>query len=238
MAHTEKEVEQSTEILAKILSENPSLRKQFAEKLNLTSKGHPYYTEESALKVKILADKMMQDHQDVVLPAENFPGYRLNSVKEKLYKGLQYLCDNLDTKELKYRVFQASVQISIVKNKYIVIRFKGVNRIGGEIDFLSAATPANEYFKDKREAKMLDETEEAKAATTVEEGVTAFYLRSNMDTILNEMQRGERRKYYCDFTQQDIEWFYNLMENNFEFTYDIDNERLIVARVPRERSEA
>jgi hypothetical protein len=100
----------------------PTAQKILVNKLLGKKVSDPYYNEASALSIKAMVDEMIEDECDRRIEQEDFPEYKLRTLRQKLYSGLQYLVQHMDPTG-KYKVFNSRIMISMPQGNRILVRF-------------------------------------------------------------------------------------------------------------------
>jgi len=85
----------------------------------------PYYREVYALEVKAVIDRMLVDRLDSCYDYEHFKkiGMNRDTVYTRVYQGIRYLLDNLDTEDHKYARFMEMVRLERDRGVGVVLRF-------------------------------------------------------------------------------------------------------------------
>lgn len=87
--------------------------------------GETYYNKNSAIAVKVVADEMLLDRCDREIREEDFAGrWKVETLRQKFYSGINYLLDHLDTPDKKYDKWYREIKIKKDDKKGILyIRF-------------------------------------------------------------------------------------------------------------------
>lgn len=193
--------EQLTQLVI-LAKDDPILRRKLTNDLGL--KKGPYYTIQQAKRIKGVVDEMIEDKMDREFRIADFPQYTFSTLRQKIYGGLQYLTEQMDTNN-KYSKWRSQVEVGLNTEKSAIVI---------------------SYYRDDKEPPLIAH----KIANTVSENIISdIDWKEWLEEALGRVGIGKSDKLVglnlsTTDKQAIIEWF----EPYEEWSINISTEKLIL----------
>ena len=212
------------EAVLKRLLENDSVKTNLVKmlKIAISNSKTSYYTQEAALAIKGLVDEMIVDKIDRQFNYSDYPTYSPSTTKQKLYMGIKYLVEHLDTEDGKYHKWREDTEIQEVKEGGVPI---GI--------LIRQAVPLHERRLPKFIArKVIDGTVSGEASKPYVKGNNTANLWKTVIIEFMESDKVDIDIREVVLNQEDKDWIKNLFLDPGIFVVKVTSVRILIKKIP------